>query len=97
MDMNKMLAELRAERENREQAIITLQRLVAGRGQRRGRPPKWMAAVKRRGRPAGNKPKDSRGASIPSVAWVIRVTLEDDRPRGGHPPASLQGVADSEN
>ncbi len=42
MDMNKMLAELRAERENLEQAIITLQRLVAGRGQRRGRPPEWQ-------------------------------------------------------
>ena len=31
MDINKMLAELRAERENLEQAIITLQRLAAGR------------------------------------------------------------------
>jgi len=37
-----MLAELRSERENLEQAIITLQRLAAGRGKRRGRPPAWM-------------------------------------------------------
>jgi hypothetical protein len=61
MDMNKMLVELRAKRENLEQAIITLQRLVAGRGKCRGRPPKCMAAVKRRGRPPGskNQPKDS--------------------------------------
>jgi hypothetical protein len=55
-----MLAELRTERENLEQAIVTLERLSAGRGKRRGRPPSWMAAVKRRGRPPGskNKPKD---------------------------------------
>jgi len=48
-----MLAELRAERENLEQAIITLERLAAGRGRRRGRPPAWMTLVKRRGRPPG--------------------------------------------
>jgi hypothetical protein len=60
MDIAKMLAELRTERENLEQAIVTLERLSAGRGKRRGRPPSWMAAVKRRGRPPGskNKPKD---------------------------------------
>jgi hypothetical protein len=61
MDINKMLAELRAERENLEQAIITLERLFAGRGRRRGRPPTWMTLVKRRGRPPGskNEPKDA--------------------------------------
>jgi len=61
MDINKMLAELRAERENLEQAIITLERLAAGRGRRRGRPPAWMTLVKRRGRPPGskNKPKET--------------------------------------
>jgi hypothetical protein len=30
MDINKMLAELRAERENLEQAIVTLERVAAG-------------------------------------------------------------------
>ena len=61
MDINKMLAELRAERENIEQAIVTLERLAAGRGKRLGRPPAWMAVVKRRGRPPGskNKPNDN--------------------------------------
>jgi hypothetical protein len=59
MDINKMLAELRTERENLEQAIITLERLSLGRGRRRGRPPAWMTVAKRRGRPPGskNKPK----------------------------------------
>jgi hypothetical protein len=52
-----MLAELRTERENIEQAILTLERLVAGRGKRRGRPPAWMTAVGRPGRPPGSKKK----------------------------------------
>jgi hypothetical protein len=60
MDINKMLLELRAERDQLAEAILVLERLVAGRGKRRGRPPAWMTAVKRRGRPPGskNKPKD---------------------------------------
>jgi hypothetical protein len=59
MDILKMLAELRAEREQVEEAIIVLERMARGRGKRRGRPPKWMTGMKRRGRPPGskNKPK----------------------------------------
>jgi hypothetical protein len=69
MDINKMLDELRAERERLEQAIIVLERLARGSGKRRGRPPEWMRAaaadqpepavapVKRRGRPKGSKNK----------------------------------------
>ena len=60
MNINKMLAELRNEREAVEQAIIVLQRIAAGRGRRRGRPPAWMSQGKKRGRPPGskNKPKE---------------------------------------
>jgi len=54
VDIVKMLAELRQEREQIEEAIITLERLATGRGRRRGRPPAWMTAVKRRGRPPGS-------------------------------------------
>ena len=57
MDITKMLDELKAEREGVEQAIIVLQRIAAGRGKRRGRPPAWMSQVKRRGRPKGSKNK----------------------------------------
>jgi hypothetical protein len=59
MDINKMLAELRAERDQLAEAILVLERLAAGQGKRRGRPPAWMTALKRRGRPPGskNKPK----------------------------------------
>jgi hypothetical protein len=66
MDINKMLAELRLEREHIEEAIMTLERLARGRGRRRGRPPAWMSQVKRRGRPPGskNKPKnEAKGSS----------------------------------
>ena len=45
MDINRMLSELREERENIEQAIIVLERIAQGAGRRRGRPPKWMAAI----------------------------------------------------
>jgi hypothetical protein len=60
MDISKMLSELRTEREAVEQAIIVLERIAAGRGKRRGRPPAWMTQVKKRGRPKGskNKPKE---------------------------------------
>ena len=43
MDIAKMISELRAERENIEQAIIALERVARSRGKRRGRPPKWMS------------------------------------------------------
>lgn len=37
-----MLADLRLEREQIEEAILTLERLARGRGRRRGRPPSWL-------------------------------------------------------
>jgi hypothetical protein len=60
MDVLKMLADLRQEREQIEEAIVTLERLARGRGRRRGRPPAWMSAIKRRGRPPGSKNKTTR-------------------------------------
>ncbi|MEO7144642.1 MAG: hypothetical protein ABI165_14180 [Bryobacteraceae bacterium] len=66
MDVMKMLTDLRQEREQLEEAIMTLERLARGRGKRRGRPPAWMTAeVKRRGRPPGskNKQKDAKPSS----------------------------------
>lgn len=64
MDVLKMLADLRQEREQIEEAILTLERLARGRGKRRGRPPAWMTALKRRGRPPGskNRPKEAAAA-----------------------------------
>jgi hypothetical protein len=59
MDVSKILAELKAERTQIEEAIASLERLAIGRGKRRGRPPSWMsdAMPKRRGRPPGSKNK----------------------------------------
>jgi DNA invertase Pin-like site-specific DNA recombinase len=66
MDVIKMLADLRQEREQIEEAILSLERLARGRGKRRGRPPAWMQEVKRRGRPPGskNKPKSEGKALV---------------------------------
>ncbi len=59
MDVSKILAELKEERQQIEEAILSLERLARGRGRRRGRPPSWLAeaAPKRRGRPPGSKNK----------------------------------------
>jgi hypothetical protein len=61
MDVTKILADLRQEREQIEEAILSLERLARGRGRRRGRPPTWMTEItaKRRGRPPGSKNKTS--------------------------------------
>jgi hypothetical protein len=79
MDVSKILAELKAEREQIEEAILSLERLARGRGKGRGRPPAWMAEVtlpKKRGRPPGSKNKvraatgnpDSTNANTTAIA-----------------------------
>ena len=70
MDVTKMLAELRQEREQIEEAIMSLERLARGRGKRRGRPPAWMTEMKRRGRPPGskNKPKAEAKGMVAKAA-----------------------------
>lgn len=75
MDVSKILAELKAEREQIEEAILSLERLARGRGNKRGRPPTWMSEVaeeqpiaKRRGRPPGSKNKPAQAAAQTSVA-----------------------------
>ncbi len=60
MDVAKILVELKSERQQIEEAILSLERLARGRGRRRGRPPAWMSSgsasePKRRGRPPGSK------------------------------------------
>lgn len=79
MDVSKILAELRAERAQLEEAILSLERLARGRGKRRGRPPAWLSpggapeapapdVPKRRGRPPGSKNKTAASMSMGSVA-----------------------------
>jgi hypothetical protein len=60
IDVAKILEELKQEKQQLEEAILTLERLTEGRGPRRGRPPVWVGegpAPKRRGRPPGSKNK----------------------------------------
>ena len=72
MDVTKILAELREERLQIEEAIMSLERLARGRGKRRGRPPQWLAEVapKRRGRPPGSKNKTTAGSATTKGAAV---------------------------
>jgi hypothetical protein len=74
MDVTKMLAELRSEREHIEEAILTLERLARGRGKRRGRPPAWMTEIKRRGRPPGSKNKPKTADQKANNAKAAAVT-----------------------
>jgi len=70
VDVGKILKDLRQKRDEIEQAIVSLERLARTRGDRRGRPPSWMAEIKRRGRPPGskNKPRPEVGANHAAVA-----------------------------
>ena len=72
MDVTKILSELREERQQIEEAIVSLERLARGRGRRRGRPPTWMAeaGVKRRGRPPGSKNKTAAAGAAPKTPAV---------------------------
>lgn len=70
MDVSKVLAELRQERQQLEEAIMTLERLARGRGKRRGRPPAWMG-------------KNSSGSSASApVAQTGEVKRKRGRPPG---------------
>jgi len=54
MDLDKVLAQLRAELENLDAAIASLERLQT-EGPRRGRPPKLLAAARKTGTIAVSK------------------------------------------
>ena len=70
MDVAKIVAELKAEREQIEEAIASLERLARGRVRGPGRPPNWLADTtpKRRGRPPGSKNKVAAPKSSGAVA-----------------------------
>ena len=72
---SKVLAELKAERAQIEEAILSLERLARGRGRGPGRPPSWMAEAepspKRRGRPPGsNDPGSQPPPAAPAAARI---------------------------
>jgi hypothetical protein len=72
-----MLAELRLEREQIEEAILTLERLARGRGRRRGRPPSWL--------------KDATGAALLGEDGLEALNGNghtEEPKRRGRPPGS---------
>lgn len=69
-----MLAELRLEREQIEEAILTLERLARGRGRRRGRPPAWL--------------KDATAAVAAAEAYGSSDVEPAEPKRRGRPPGS---------
>lgn len=75
LDVDKMLSELRLEREQIEEAILTLERLARGRGRRRGRPPAWL--------------KDAAAAvSLAEGSNGEQLGLHTEPKRRGRPPGS---------
>ena len=67
MNLNKILADLRQEREQIDEAIVSLERLAAGSGPRRGRPPRWLQAHKTTGRPTAAKEKEKAAPATKSA------------------------------
>jgi hypothetical protein len=63
MNLTKILAELRRERKLIDEAILALERLLAGSGPRRGRPPGWLREPRLRGRPR-KKPPGTAGPAL---------------------------------
>jgi hypothetical protein len=58
MDIPKMLAELREQREKLDRLIMAAEDYARAGAKRRGRPPKWMQAARPGpGRPPGSKNK----------------------------------------
>jgi len=62
MDLDKVLVQLRAELENRDAAIVSLERLQT-EGPRRGRPPKLPAAARKTGAIAASKTGTDLGSA----------------------------------
>ena len=67
MDVKKILAEMRLEREQLEEAIASLERLERP-AKRRGRPPNWLAELRKAPRTdaqSGRKPKGADDRNPP--------------------------------
>jgi hypothetical protein len=63
MDVRKMLADLRQERAQIDEVILSLERLETSRGRRPGRPSAALAPPRKRGRPLGSKNRALSGGT----------------------------------
>lgn len=87
LDKAKVLAELKSEREQIEEAIQSLELLARGRGMGPGRPPNWMAdeKPKRRRKSSGSSdPGSQPPPAAPAAARIAnrldRVPSDDEQP-----------------
>lgn len=62
MDIEKVLAKLRENRQQIDEAIVALERLAGGQQRRRGRPPKWLADIQ-----SQNPNRPARGSNSVSL------------------------------
>jgi hypothetical protein len=61
MNVATILAELRQERDQIEEAILRMEQLARSSGRKRGGPPAWLAnPPRKRGRPLGSKNKSNK-------------------------------------
>jgi hypothetical protein len=73
MDLEKILTELRTERNRLDEAILAIERISHGSAKRRGRRPKWLAhAQEKAGEPA-DRPADRK---TPSATGKISNKLD---------------------
>jgi hypothetical protein len=75
MTLAKILDEFRREKKLIDEAILALERLLAGSGPRRGRPPNWLKGRKPRGRPP-KKPPTTAGLALRLDAQDYVVTAD---------------------
>ena len=88
MDIDKMLSELRVERQQIEEAILTLERLARGRGRRRGRPPSWLKEA------AASSPDGAEGQQFSPTGNGATAVAEPRR--RGRPPGKKQAAQPAE-
>jgi hypothetical protein len=92
MDLEKILAELRQQRDQLDMAILSLERLARSRGPRRGRPPAWMSEMskKRRGRPPGSKNRKAEVHELFERGQAIVREIVSQACSAPVPPATVE-------
>jgi hypothetical protein len=63
MDIEKIIAELRAERNRIDEAILAIERISRGAAQRRGRRPKWLAEAQEETTEPADRPEERKTSS----------------------------------
>ena len=61
MDLYSILDQLKQQRDHVDESIAALERIAAGMGRRRGRPPKWMANAAAANNATAPAPAKKRG------------------------------------